>query len=900
MQTFLRQVASNLYSKHHHQLKDLCIVFPSRRATVYFQKHLSQLIENNSWSPLLFSLEDFISIHAKLVQLDQVDLIFDLYTVHKKIEGSKRQEFDEFLSWATVLLQDFNELDRHLVSAEDLYDFLSEAKAIESWQPQQNELSEFQYNYLRFWRSLKTYYQEFREILLSKKAAHQGLLFRKVAEESVPLVFKHQICYFVGFNALTKAESVFIEKYLSNNSSFMIYDSDDFYVQNQFHQAGHFLRKNLKHPKAITINDKGFSKTKKIRVYGIAGNIAQAKLCGDLLHSSKSDQTAVVLADEQLLIPVLDAVPESIEDINVTMGYPISSSIYYDVIQKIILLHGQAEKIKGASLFSTQLLSALVKHPVWQLFDANVISENQKIKQQIEGQYISSFNSKDLYDFEEKLQAKIFNCQSPQDLIEALSTLSTLITHLLYQKDSLDFAIAQELQKGLTSLKARLEQQKEEVNWKALQFIFQQLISTSTVSFIGEPIMGLQIMGVLESRNLDFDHIILTSVNEGILPSGKSQNSFIPYDIKRKFGLPSYQEKDSIFSYHFFRLLQRAEHIDIIYNTQVDALMGGEKSRFINQLIEELPRYNPSVDLSVEEISFKFPERAISKPIISKSDQLIQLIKERFETGISASAINSYLQCPLDFYYRYLLKLREEESSSTIEISQFGTIVHDALEMLYAPLVGKDLQKEHLHKLKDRIDESLVSAFEKKFKNKPDFGFMMLAYEVAKQYLHRIVNLDIDYISTGNTLKIIALEKQIKHCFDLENGISVQFNGFIDRIDECNGVSRIIDYKTGKVEARDLKINHLDQLLDGSKSIALQVILYKAATEKQFPNSEVGVLSLKTRDTKFLEPEIQIHNGFNSYSELVNQILEHIYTSLTDKTQPFSHNEVSKYCSFCT
>ncbi|MEX2379413.1 MAG: PD-(D/E)XK nuclease family protein, partial [Vicingaceae bacterium] len=512
--------------------------------------------------------------------LDNINLVFKLYDTHQKIEGAKAESLEDFLSWANTLLQDFNEVDRYLVSAEELYSFLSEAKAIENWNLGNAELSDFQKNYLHFWRKLGDYYKLFSEQLLDDHTAYQGLAFRKLAGDlkaNKVDYAKGKIRYFAGFNALTLAEELIIQHFVKNENAKIIWDADAYYLNDSNQEAGRFLRDYQKKFNSFDwTSSELLEGEKEINIYSISGDIGQAKLIGELVSQKQAanalENTAIVLGDEDILMPVLESLPKTVDRINVTMGYALNHSIFYHFFESLIDLHFKQEKMKDGGFYFKDLIRFL-EQPAIQHIHKGLSNQAKILLDKIKAERLIYLHPSKMQPLEDQLGLKIFSLKE-----KSAVQLNRLMVQLCeqikrHQKGSLS-PLEKEFLFGFYRAFNRIDALCAKYNslksFDSLLQLYRQILSTESVAFVGEPLGGLQLMGVLESRTLDFEQLIFSSLNEGILPAGKSQNSFIPYDIKRKFGLPSYREKDAIFAYHFYRLLQRSKRIDLIYNSKVD------------------------------------------------------------------------------------------------------------------------------------------------------------------------------------------------------------------------------------------------------------------------------------------------------------------------------------------
>jgi RecB family exonuclease len=914
MQSFLNLVAQKIVQKHENELGDIAIVLPNRRANIFLRQEFSKLITKSTWSPELFSLEDFVEKLVDLINIDQVDLMFELYHIHKKIEGANAEPFDEFMNWGTILLYDFNEIDRYLIDSKELYGFLSEARAIETWNPESGTLSEFQKKYLKFWDKLIIYYIEFRKHLLSQNKSYQGLSFRIAAENIKEGIKKYNYkkIYFSGFNALTEAEKRILEYFVKQHDAELFFDADNYYYNNKNQEAGKFLRTQINSSNNhYWVKDYFKENKKEINIYGISGNIGQAKLLGELIEANHQDfeieKTAVVLADENILLPVLDSLPKGIDKVNITMGFGLGNSIFYDFFEKYLLLFQSSdlnEEIDRKGKYYYKESIAFFKHPVWNLLNIEIQLELKSIIDEAENEKKLFLDYSDFIQLDTLLDVPLLSIKE-YNTKELTQTARDFCEKFRFLSNSELKPFNAELLFNFYNVFNRIidlsNRYKEGFSHKAFIQLFRQVISSFEVSFIGEPLSGLQIMGVLETRTLDFEHIIMTSVNEGVLPSGKSQNTFIPYDIKRKFGLPSYKEKDAIFAYHFYRLLQRAKKISLIYNTQNDKLSGGEKSRFILQLQSEIEKYNPLIKVNTQLIS-EPPKPSIHEVVeIENNKKVKEVFINRLQKGISASALNSFMMCPLNFYYKYYLGLKtEDKTTDAVELNTFGNIVHKALELLYEPFIDKILDKKSISELKSNAEHTTRKAFIEIVNSEPNAGQFKLAFEVSKIYVKKIVALDEKEVKNGNEIIIKSLENEFKKRISIDHPIGyITIKGVIDRIDSYNGKKRIIDYKTGPVENRELEIKSIDYLIDGKSPKAFQMLLYYLAESEPNLNLDAGILSIKNKNTEFIPLKINLKLEIQDPSEIAKNILEEQVNRILNPALLFVHDKQSKYCDFC-
>ncbi len=917
---------------------ELHVVLPGRRAIVFLRKALAKYISKPVFLPQFYSTGDFIESISELSPAESIRLIFELYEVHKNIEGEKAESFDEFSGWAPSLIHDFNELDLYLLEVKDVFSYLSEAKAIERWSPDRSELTDFEKKYVRFYNSLFDYYSQLRERLRKNNQCWSGDGYRYVAEniEQLSTAFKGSKIVFAGFNALSKSEET-IFKYLNKEGlADVLWDGDPYYIDDKLQEAGMFLRR---YNSGFTTGEflwqeNHFKKEKVIEIHGIAGKNGQARLCGQLLENLSEtnpnfENTAVVLADESLLYPVLNALPDCVKTCNITMGYPLKTTSVYSLFESFISMHENAslskkkensERIPG--FYYKDVIRVLGHTSIQSLFDnksdrdiLHLINPDQKtfldmedITQALE---LSEANKK-LIDI---LCVSSFN--SAGNMIEKLLALSDFMKDSLFRNDDKQgLEVVHVFYTIFQRIKKYAQEYKSVKTLRTLRFLYAQFASSETLPFIGEPLAGLQIMGVLETRLLDFENIIMLSVNENILPKKKSNDSFIPLDIRGELLLPTHTEKEAVFAYHFYRLLQRAKHVDLVYNNQPDSFAGGDKSRFISQLQYELPRVN--TEIVMQEHSQSIPVNISEKEnaiTIHKEGEVWDLLVNKAQTGLSPTSINTWLACPLKFYFRDLLKIEEDvDPEETIDARTMGTVIHEVLEDFYKEVVNEELSENIYKKWKKELKPRLLACYARHYQsNTIESGKNLLIVEVSSIYIENFLNREMQFIkdlnTKGDSLMIVALEQNCQTSFEISgtegNKLDVRFKGFIDRIDKVGDTVRVVDYKTGLVEPRDLKLKEVDDLLDGGHhDKALQLLMYGWLYHKNetgIQSMSSGIFSLRKSSEYFMG--LNLENKMHIQTEQLDEfehILRDIAVQIFDKNTPISQTDDISVCVNCS
>jgi hypothetical protein len=907
-QSFLEYVLADL-TKKEMAIESLTFILPSKRSGTFLKKHISNTLTKNSFSPKILAIEDFVEDISGITSTSSIDLLIQLYAVYKasKIIAS-HDDFNTFLKWGQTLLQDFNEIDRYLIPAKDILNYLSAIKELNHWSLKKEKTTLIQ-NYLQLWGSLEHLYDSFTTHLIAQKKGYQGLIYRKANENLVSYCEANQIdsLVFIGFNALNTAESNIIQHFLTHTNSQIYWDIDSHFLEDTVHDAGLFIRDYKKlwpyyQDKNLAGAHNTFLSPKNVSVTGVPKSISQAKYVGEILRGIQSKSanglknTALVLADESLLNPILQAVPNEVNEVNITMGLPLNKTVLYSFFLSFLELN--ISNI-GKGWFYKDVLEFLSNPYSVSISSSQQIDFAKEIPRDIKQNNRLHLSSKNISKYVGA--SKILEVMFP---LKPISSLQWVDNCLLLIQDLKKIFTEQKNAQELESLyrfytlfnqlRTHLDSADFRPGLKSLKSLFKQLAVMETLDFIGEPLSGLQIMGMLESRNLDFETVILTSVNEGILPSGKSNNSFIPFDVKREYGLPTYKEKDAIYTYHFYRLIQRAKNIHIIYNTEPDVLEGGEKSRLISQLLTDT-NFSKYVTHSIASPKVKISPTPVTE--VSKSQLLLQDIATFADKGFSPTSLTNYIRNPLEFYKKNILKINDvPEVEETIAANTFGTIVHDSLEELYQPLINKILTLENTSNLTARIPEAVKTHFNK---NLPGVdilkGKFLLVYNVVLKYLQNFIAQEIEQLE-NHQIKILGLEERFIVQLNIpELDFPIKLKGTLDRVDQIDGVTRIIDYKTGKVEPRNVKITDWEELISNyDKSKAFQLLCYALLYSKKHNANllQAGIYSFKNLSQGFLPFN---SNGTNINPDTLNTFegyLKGIILEICNPNIPFTEKKV--------
>jgi CRISPR/Cas system-associated exonuclease Cas4 (RecB family) len=945
MNSFLKELAQQIYTEYP-SMESLTLVFPNRRASLYFRKHLSELIARPVFAPQLLTIEEFITSFSQYKVPDKLELVYRLHQTYQQVmhlPDGKTETFDQFYFWGDMLLRDFDEIDKYLVNAAQLFKDLRNLKEMDSgfdyltdeqrkfleefWLSFEENLTENKKKFIEVWSKLYFLYDAFKKQLRTEGLAYEGMLHREVAESftsEIKLNYDPQKVVFVGFNALTKAEERILGYFVERGSR-ICWDGDDYYVNNDQQEAGLFFREYQKHavlkktfPSAFPAN---FKDNKHIQVFGSAQSAGQVKMLGQLLTEQLAkgmsvEDTLLVLPDEKLLVPVLYSIPDSVSALNVTMGYSLSSTPFHNLIESLAEL--QIGKRNGH--YNHRAVMAILGHPY--VIAVNEIVANAKRKEILKSNWVSIPQS--YLATELPLHRLMFG-----DLKEGFLPYLSAIIHEIGAVDSIAdadkeyaFHFIKLINRVQEILGAQPEVDGKDINertriLKSFLRLIKQLVNAQKIPFSGEPLKGLQIMGVLETRNLDFKNVFILSMNEGALPSFGGKGSYVPFNVKRAYGLPTVEHQDAIYAYLFYRVLQRAENIFFFYNTETDRLGQGEMSRYLQQLIYEsgLPIVRKTLHNPVQP--------AVIHPIVIRKDQVVleaihKLNNNRYTfTGISPSAINTYLDCRLKFYFQQVAGIKEpKEVEDTIDARILGNFLHTVMERFYRRLqIGKNstrVEVKDFENAQKEVDNLIDEIFKEQFRldpNKPMQyeGQQVVVREIVKRFAHRI--LYIDKLHAPFTMEAIETENlfasvEIKH----KPGKAV-YGGKIDRVDSKENVLRIIDYKTG---SDSLSFKDVDELFNRSKKnrnkAAFQTFLYALLYRKTHfkYDSMKMVPGLFNRDYLFKDTA---QFGFKQESVFINDIspmlpefemrLTELFEEIFDPEEVFDQTDQIEICRNC-
>lgn len=951
MKPFLYQVASLFYEKWGAEVSRLAFVFPNRRTGLFFQKYLSEVADIPLFSPTILTINDlFIQLSGKQ-SADRISMLFTLYDIYIRQSGST-ETFDEFLYWGEMLLNDFDDIDKYMANARMLFSNVTDLREIEndfdflsdeqiaairsfwsSFYPRGDTPNQQQF--LAVWQVLYDLYEEFRATLAAEGKGYEGMIFREVVEsmergESPDLPYEQIV--FVGLNALSVSEERFLAQLQKRKIADFYWDYVSDKVTDPDNKASYFVSRNRKSfPSSMKLPPEEKVKT-EIEVIGIPSGIGQAKHVYTLLSdwckeaemsSEEALRTAVILPDEHLLIPVLNAIPEQIRRINVTMGYPLAGTPVASLIEYILALQKNVRYIDRNPLFyfrdvlpvlnhryilstSPEIISSLVKE----------ITENNKI-------YIShtELGKTPLLEI---LFTPVTGVEAFSDyLIKVLEELNKVMSALSDEEEEDAPQRTNDLEQEfifhyfttVNRMKEVMKDARIEMKIDTFFRLLKRVTDTITIPFHGEPLSGLQIMGVLETRALDFDRLIILSMNEGIFPQRKAANSFIPYNLRRGFGLPTYEHQDSVWAYHFYRLIERASHVSLLYDTRSNGLQTGEVSRFVHQLHYhyEVPMRDKLVVYNVS--SSKTPPLAVPK----REDIMRRLdaYRKGGSKAISASAINTYLDCPLKFYFSVVEGIREEEEvSETIESDVFGSILHKVMEELYKPFQGKMVTVDLLKAIRKdtalltgAIARAFASEFFKTEVVRSLTGQNYLIGEMIRKYVEKILERD----GKLTPFVYIESERKINGLISLSDHSEIRLKGFIDRVDEVRDAIRIIDYKSGSGTTTFSSIESLFNKEEKDRAKAVMQVfmycwMYAHFTENKGKTIQPGIYYVRSLFSDPFDPSVyhRIERGksekvedFSGYAQAFEEGLRGCLDEIFNPEIPFTQTPTGKACSYC-
>ena len=971
MTPFLQTVAQDIIQKVGPDLSQTVVVFPNKRAGLFFNKYLASQFNHPIWSPTYVTISDLFAKYSRLKKADNIYLVCKLYKIFASLTGS-RESLDEFYFWGELLISDFDDADKNLVditrlftNLKDLHDLLDTSFL----EPEQiKALKQFFDNYSierkttikeRFavlWEKLGDIYQQFQEELIAEGLAYEGMLYRKVIDSISTTDFTDEHYVIVGFNVLNKVEEKLFRTLQKTGKALFYWDYDTYYTTAPLacnppfkHEAGEFLLRNLKSfPNELPADCfDHLNKPKEITYISSPTENAQARylpqwieLVKGLEHQVPAYENAVVLCNESLLQPVMHAIPNQVEHVNITMGFPLAQTPVASYIEAVIELQTEGYNSKSGR-FAYQQVCNVLKHPYTRLqspmvaiLQRDLIKQNRFFPLPSELQqdeftttlFTPQHSHQALFEYLIQLLRLASRIYAPQ-IAEEESEEST--NNPYAKEDPLNQLYRESVFKSYLLINRLLDLitsgNLEGISTHTLKILLRKVIRSSNIPFHGEPAIGLQIMGVLETRNLDFSNLLILSLNEGLLPKGEKDASFIPYNLRKAFGMTTVEHKNAVYAYYFYRLIQRAEHITLMYNSSTQGINRNEQSRFLLQLQTEWPHPIHYYQLHAEQQMS--PKREIC---IEKTPEMMQKLRLLYRNQgertryLSPSALNTYLSCPLSFYFRYVMGMKEEEDvSSDIDQSVFGTLFHQAAEMIYKDLItnGKHIIASDLESLirnipllKKYVDKSFKKVFFKiPEKEKCIYnGTQLINHHVLTTYLRNLLRTDFRYAP----FDMVGMEVPVFEDLNITadgNTFPIRIGGIIDRMDLKGDILRIVDYKTGHAQDKH-KFKDIDSLfLTDKKSrgggYVFQLFYYASIIAHQHPEQEriLPVLNFVTKaasdnyDPCIIEvnKSSQKVEDYRSYDKDFSEHLISLITEIFSQDIPFSQSENPQSCTYC-
>lgn len=949
METFLKQVAHDLYNKTEGNFTKVAIVFPNKRASLFFNEYLAQESDRPIWSPTYVSISELFRQSSDLSIADPIKLVCNLYKVFQKATGSK-ETLDDFYFWGEMLIADFDDADKNMADTHalfsnlkdlnelmDNYDFLEEGQkeALSQFfhNFSINQVTELKQRFISMWNVLGDIYAEYKALLESQSIAYEGMLYRQVIEQLDVEALPYNKYIFVGFNVLNKVEHTLFKKLNEAGKAMFYWDYDTFYLNKTPHEAGEFIRRNLRDfpselPASFFDN---LNQPKEVTFIESPTENGQVRYLPQWIRenlTSQEKETAVVLCNEALLQPVLHALPDNVKHINITMGFPLSQTPAYSFVNALMELHTSGYNPNNGRYLFAEVISVL-KHP----YTRQLSPEAEKLEQTLTRDnrfYPLPSELKQDNVLELLFTPRRNNLDLCSMLSEALKEVAVIYQQqAASHSDAFDQLYRESLFKTYTLVNrfhTLIESKELNVQAGTFQRLLTRVMSSSSIPFHGEPAIGMQVMGVLETRNLDFRHLIMLSVNEGQLPKAGGDSSFIPYNLRKAFGMTTIDHKIAVYAYYFYRLMQRAEKVTLVYNTATDGINRGELSRFMLQFLIEWGY--PVLRKQLEAAQSPQDSTPI---IIEKTPDIMERMKSVFDIRnnpkalISPSALNCYLDCPLKFYYKYVALLSApDEVTADIDSAKFGSIFHYAAEHIYKDLTahGKLISKENLETLlKDevRLQTYVDNGFKELFFNlppneQPEYnGIQLINSAVIVKYIQQLLRNDLRYAPftfVGSEQRIF---ENIEICTSTGD-IQSRIGGIIDRIDSKGESLRIVDYKTGGDADTPANVQSLFIPDKKRSNYVFQTFLYASIVCKKLREKNdsrlvaPALLYIHRAASEKYSPVIQMgeprkpKEPVDNFAQHEGDFRENLKTLLEDIFNPdisFTQTEIEDKCAYC-
>lgn len=951
MESFLKLVAADLYKHTEGNLAHTAVVFPNKRAGLFFNEYLAQESDSPIWSPAYVSISELFRSLSPWEVGDPVKLVCELYKIFRR-ETQSTETLDDFYFWGEMLISDFDDADKNRVDTDKLFSNLQDLRNIMDDytfidDEQEEAIRQFFQNFsierrtalkerfISLWNVLGNIYKGFRESLASQNIAYEGMMYRHVIEHLDVDKLPYEKYVFVGFNVLNKVEHTLFTQLKDAGKAVFYWDYDEFYMKENrqavTHEAGEFIRRNLRDFPSPLSGElfKNLSKPKEVHYIASSTENAQARYLPQWIRNNLTTpekETAVVLCNEALLQPVLHSLPAEVKHVNITMGFPLSQTPVYSFLITLLELHTHGFNFKSGR-YTFQSVVTLLKHPYTRQLTGQAELLEKELTRNNRFYPLPGELGKDefLTRLFTPLSGNLNLCIRLSETLQQVASIYQANTSGTEDTDAFNQLYRESLFKAYTTInrfRTLIEEDELTVQSETFRRLLVKVLSTTNIPFHGEPAIGMQVMGVLETRNLDFRHLVLLSVNEGQLPKSGGDSSFIPYNLRKAFGMTTIEHKIAVYAYYFYRLLQRAERITLIYNTSSDGLNRGEWSRFMLQFLIEWPHPITRQFLEAGQSPQGTSSITVEKtPDVMRQMQSLFDVRANPKAKFSPSALNYYLDCPLKFYYRYVAGLSApDEVSAEIDSATFGSIFHYAAEHIYKDLTthGKVINKEALEtllrnevKLQDYVD----TAFKKLFFNvpqneKPEYnGVQLINSAVIARYLKQLLQNDLRYAP----FTFIASEMEVDEPIDIQTPkgvIKSRIGGIIDRMDSKDGTLRIVDYKTGGDADTP---PHVESLFIPDKkrsNYVFQTFLYAAIMCRKQPTMKIApaLLYIHRAATETYSPVIQMGESrkpkeavedFSKYEKEYRERLQGLLEEIFNPEKSFTQTEIIEKCTYC-
>lgn len=951
MESFLKLVAADLYKHTEGNLAHTAVVFPNKRAGLFFNEYLAQESDSPIWSPAYVSISELFRSLSPWEVGDPVKLVCELYKIFRR-ETQSTETLDDFYFWGEMLISDFDDADKNRVDTDKLFSNLQDLRNIMDDytfidDEQEEAIRQFFQNFsierrtalkerfISLWNVLGNIYKGFRESLASQNIAYEGMMYRHVIEHLDVDKLPYEKYIFVGFNVLNKVEHTLFTQLKDAGKAVFYWDYDEFYMKENrqavTHEAGEFIRRNLRNFPSPLSGElfKNLSKPKEVHYIASSTENAQARYLPQWIRNNLTTpekETAVVLCNEALLQPVLHSLPAEVKHVNITMGFPLSQTPVYSFLIALLELHTHGFNFKSGR-YTFQSVVTLLKHPYTRQLTGQAELLEKELTRNNRFYPLPGELGKDefLTRLFTPLSGNLNLCIRLSETLQQVAGIYQANTSGTEDTDAFNQLYRESLFKAYTTInrfRTLIEEDELTVQSETFRRLLVKVLSATNIPFHGEPAIGMQVMGVLETRNLDFRHLVLLSVNEGQLPKSGGDSSFIPYNLRKAFGMTTIEHKIAVYAYYFYRLLQRAERITLMYNTSSDGLNRGEWSRFMLQFLIEWPHPITRQFLEAGQSPQGTSPITVEKtPDVMRRMQSLFDVRANPKAKFSPSALNYYLDCPLKFYYRYVAGLSApDEVSAEIDSATFGSIFHYAAEHIYKDLTthGKVINKEALEtllrnevKLQDYVD----TAFKKLFFNvpqneKPEYnGVQLINSAVIARYLKQLLQNDLRYAP----FTFIASEMEVDEPIDIQTPkgvIKSRIGGIIDRMDSKDGTLRIVDYKTGGDADTP---PHVESLFIPDKkrsNYVFQTFLYAAIMCRKQPTMKIApaLLYIHRAATETYSPVIQMGEprkpkeaveDFSKYEKEYRERLQGLLEEIFNPEKSFTQTEIIEKCTYC-